>query len=108
MTKITLEKCNKNTLFFDDEINNRFVYLFNYNGIPFKLNEILWSLLWECDDPWNILKHPLVFNYMNEWMLDSAILLFLNTCLQADSHIFLKSLLLLGIWEFTIPNRAGQ
>uniref|UniRef100_A0AC35EVC4 Uncharacterized protein n=1 Tax=Panagrolaimus sp. PS1159 TaxID=55785 RepID=A0AC35EVC4_9BILA len=67
--EITLEKLNKHTLVFDDEANERVIYVFDYSSIF--LNRMVLKNL-KDKNKWNIIKHPFMFNYINETLLNSA------------------------------------
>lgn len=67
--RITLEKLNKHTLVFDDEANERVIYVFDYSNIY--LNRLVLKHL-KDKNKWNVIKHPFVFNYINETLLNSA------------------------------------
>ena len=63
-----LKICNKNTFKFYDAVNERTIYLFNYNKNEINLKKLQNIKKKKC---WDVLKHPYVLNYINETLLHS-------------------------------------
>uniref|UniRef100_A0AC34QIC0 Ion transport domain-containing protein n=1 Tax=Panagrolaimus sp. JU765 TaxID=591449 RepID=A0AC34QIC0_9BILA len=69
---LTLKKCNEYTQEFRDNANDRTIYVFDYKGLPVNLNRITLKKL-KDKNRWDIIKHPLVLNYINEILVASAL-----------------------------------
>uniref|UniRef100_A0A7E4ZSC8 Ion_trans domain-containing protein n=1 Tax=Panagrellus redivivus TaxID=6233 RepID=A0A7E4ZSC8_PANRE len=69
--ELTLDFCNANTYVYDDKVNDRIFYVFNYKKYERLLNYQTLKKLKDRNE-WDVIKHPFVFNYINEVLLNAA------------------------------------
>uniref|UniRef100_A0A7E4VEI1 Ion_trans domain-containing protein n=1 Tax=Panagrellus redivivus TaxID=6233 RepID=A0A7E4VEI1_PANRE len=86
---LTLDYCNKNTRVYDDKAKDRVIYVFNYDdkAVTYETLKFL-----QDKNEWDVIKHPFVFNYINEVLL--------NVAWFYTIHIMAYSVFLLSLYSF--------